>query len=251
MYRYNWIPSLRKHHFDRFAFNGEKLAHLPSRVDLRGVMSPIVDQKDEGSCTANAIVSGMIEFLELRHSVHDNFGKTFKRLSRNMFYYCEREEEGDVNQDSGAAIPDGIKVAMEIGVCTEDLWPYEKSNMFTKPSVEAYEEAKKHKNTKAMTLNTIHEMKTCLAAGFPFVTGIPIFTSFESTHTIKTGIVPFPKSHERLLGGHCVCLVGYEDKEDWFIMRNSWGTGVGDQGYFYLSTRYMEQLAQESTTIRK
>ena len=39
-------------------------------------------------------------------------------------------------------------------------------------------------------------------------------------------------------GGHCVAIVGYTaDKR--FIVRNSWGTGWGDNGYGYASEAYI------------
>ena len=38
---------------------------LPSSVDLRNMCSPVVDQKQIGSCTGNAL-AGAYEFIELK-----------------------------------------------------------------------------------------------------------------------------------------------------------------------------------------
>jgi hypothetical protein len=38
---------------------------------------------------------------------------------------------------------------------------------------------------------------------------------------------------ETEIGGHCVAVVGYSDTDQWFIIRNSWGTGWGAHGYCY------------------
>ena len=47
--------------------------------------------------------------------------------------------------------------------------------------------------------------------------------------------MPYPNvAKEQLLGGHAVCLVGYDDAHNWFIARNSWGPNWGDHGYFYM-----------------
>ena len=40
-------------------------------------------------------------------------------------------------------------------------------------------------------------------------------------------------------GGHAVCLVGYT-ADGRFIVRNSWGTGWGDQGFAYASPEYLQ-----------
>ena len=41
-----------------------------------------------------------------------------------------------------------------------------------------------------------------------------------------------PTPGEKLLGGHAVLAVGYDEAEQRFIVRNSWGTGWGKKGYF-------------------
>jgi C1A family cysteine protease len=49
-------------------------------------------------------------------------------------------------------------------------------------------------------------------------------------------MMPYPAAGEQLLGGHAVAVVGYNDNLNGgrFICRNSWGTGWGDRGYFYM-----------------
>ena len=53
--------------------------------------------------------------------------------------------------------------------------------------------------------------------------------------------------NEQVLGGHAVMCVGYDDTNQWFIVRNSWGTDWGDGGYFYMPYAYMtnSQLAND------
>ena len=80
-------------------------------------MSPVVDQGHLGSCTANAIVSGLREYL-LKQS-----GRPFIPLSRLFLYYHEREIKGDIQDDKGAILRDGMAVLEKIGVCPE-RYPY-------------------------------------------------------------------------------------------------------------------------------
>lgn len=40
--------------------------------------------------------------------------------------------------------------------------------------------------------------------------------------------------HSSVIGYHAVTLVGYDDEESFFILRNSWGTDWGTKGYTFL-----------------
>ena len=65
--------------------------------------------------------------------------------------------------------------------------------------------------------------------------GFRVYDSFMTASVAKTGNMPYPNTkRERLLGGHAVLLVGYNQTKKMFIARNSWGTGWGDKGYFYM-----------------
>jgi len=35
-----------------------------------------------------------------------------------------------------------------------------------------------------------------------------------------------------VIGGHCMCIVGDSDDEAYWIAKNAWGTGWGEDGYF-------------------
>lgn len=86
---------------------------------MRTMMSPIVDQLTLGSCTANAIASGLREFLELNY----DHGSLIT-LSRLWLYWQERNTEGTVNEDSGASIRDGMTVLQKLGCAPETDFPY-------------------------------------------------------------------------------------------------------------------------------
>jgi C1A family cysteine protease len=78
-----------------------------------------------------------------------------------------------------------------------------------------------------------------LATGLPIVIGFTVYESFESSTVASTGMVPMPGHHEKQVGGHCVVLVGYDDSQSMFIVRNSWGTSWGMAGYFMMPYAYL------------
>ena len=95
-------------------------------------------------------------------------------------------------------------------------------------------------------------MKSCLAAGYPFVFGFTVYESFETDEVASSGIAPMPASSETALGGHAVLAVGYDDASSRFLVRNSWSAQWGMGGYFTLPYRYVadDNLADDFWTIQ-
>ena len=50
----------------------------------------------------------------------------------------------------------------------------------------------------------------------------------------ETGIVPIPQPGEQGLGGHEVLCLGYDLPKQLALMQNSWGSGWGQRGYFWI-----------------
>jgi C1A family cysteine protease len=254
-HRLNWRPDLPdfRDHFYSISY----LPGAPSKVDLRAQCPPIVNQGQIGSCTANAL-SGAIGFLEIKElqakSGADIFtpGK-FNPVSRMFIYYNERALEGTVDQDAGARIRDGVKTLNKQGVCKESTWKYQANLLTKKPTPAAYREASNHCITEYLRIGSLAQLKACLAEGFPVAFGFTVYESFESPNVAKSGVMPMPLASEKVLGGHAVLAVGYDDEAKALIVRNSWGTDWGMAGYFVMPYAYVENLhlAQDFWTLRK
>jgi len=146
---------------------------------------------------------------------------------------------------------DGIKTLVKSGVCWESSWPYLVKHFTKKPLLRCYKEAKEHLIQSYHRITSLSEMLACLADGFPFVFGFSVYESFESKSVARTGVVPMPGRNERVIGGHAVMAVGFNQKQKRFLVRNSWGKKWGQEGYFTMPYKYLETLAQDFWTIRK
>jgi C1A family cysteine protease len=206
---------------------------LPAKVDLRDQMPPVGDQKTIGSCTAWASTAAYRYELDRQHL--PDF-----EPSELAQYYWTRALEGTTKSDAGGTIRDAVKVLATKGAAPENLWPYDITKFAKAPPSMVTKTAKTHLALEYQSVpQTLAEVKGALAAGYPVVIGISVYASFESSAVEKTGVVPMPTSHEQMLGGHALLLVGYDDATSHFTARNSWGTGFGDKGYVYLPYAYV------------
>ena len=230
---YGWkrdIPDFR----DAYRATGRMLTELPPAVDLRtsGFMPPVYDQGHLGSCTANGI-GACVDFQRKKQ------GLDWIYPSRLFIYYGERLIEGDIGQDNGAQIRDGIKVVAEQGVCPETTWPYDIAQFATAPPAVAYEEALTHQAVRyERVAQDLWALKQTLAGGTPIVFGFTVYSGFETREMSVAGVLPMPAPTDQAIGGHCTVLVGYEDAKDQFIVRNSYGPGWADGGYFRMPYLY-------------
>ncbi len=250
---YGWKPDLPDQRDFYYAIPHATAAALPTKTDLRPGCPPVYDQGQLGSCTANAI-AGAIEFDQKKQ------GSPEFTPSRLFIYYNERVMEGTSPAvDGGAQIRDGVKSVASQGACKETSWPYDDTNtdpapcptckFAQKPTPACYTEAKQYKITAYQRLNSalLNTLKGCLASGYPFIFGFTVYQSFESQQVAQTGIVPMPGPSEKVVGGHAVLAVGYDDSTSQFIVRNSWKADWGIKGYCMMPYNYLinGQLADD------
>lgn len=214
-------------------------------VDLRKWCSPIENQRNIGSCTANAGV-GILEYYERRA-----YGK-YLDASRLFLYKVTRDLMGKKG-DTGAQLRTTMKAIALFGVPPEKYWPYNVDEFDKEPTPFCYAFAENYKairyyrldpvgNSPKQTLDTI---KGNLAAGLPSMFGFSVFSSIPKVGE-GTGDIPFPDKHDSLIGGHAIVAVGYDDKKKIdkskgaLLIRNSWGADWGEKGYGWLPYDYVE-----------
>lgn len=216
----------------------EDMDLLPIKVDFREIytLPPIQDQGNLGSCTAHA-VAFLFQLDEITQNIN------FFDPSRLFIYYNTRVLEGTTNYDSGAEIRTTIKSINKFGACNEISWLYDFKKFIMKPPQHCYDEAKIYTSLLYRKVEqNILSLKNALLDGNAIAFG---FMVSESLNDITDdGIMPIP--NDSLIGGHAVVIVGYDDEKIMkdgtkgsFIIRNSWGIGWGEQGYFYMPYNFV------------
>lgn len=223
---------------------------LPPTVNLRAWCSPIENQLSIGSCTAHAGV-GLVEYFEKRA-----FGN-FVDASRLFLYKVTRDLLHSTG-DTGAFLRTTMEAMVLFGVPAEEYWVYDITRYDVEPAAFLYAFAQNFQTiqyfrfdppgtAKAALLNTI---KAYLAAGIPSMFGFTVYSSISQAQT--TGSIPLPTAGERILGGHAVDAVGYDDAmkiknsnpgavetTGALLIRNSWGNWGPLGGYLWLPYDYV------------
>lgn len=227
---------------DDYIYKSDNTKSFRQIVDLREWDTIIENQGSLGSCVGTAITSAY-ELL-----VKKLYPEKYVELSDLFIYYNARLEEGTLNQDTGIYIRNGLKVLKDYGVCAETLWPYEIDKWDDKPSDSAYEDAKKRRIEKYEKITSTYYITEVLNDNKPVVFGMEIFDSFMSLNE-HISTVTFPSRKEKSLGGHAMCMVGYDLEKRLFLAKNSFGTKWGMNGYCWIPFDYLKQEGYDFWTF--
>ena len=223
---------------------------IPATVDLRSWCPPVEDQGTLGSCTANAGVA-LFEYFERRaFGKHIDASRLFLyKATRNLLHWTG---------DTGAFLRSTMGAMVLFGVPPEEYWKYIVADYEKEPPAFCYAFASNYRAISYYRLDPpgtaktalLTQIKTNLVGGLPSMFGFTVYSSYQQAAT--TGNIPYPTAGEKIIGGHAVVAVGYDDNlkiknnvpgavesKGALLIRNSWGTGWGSNGYGWLPYEYV------------
>lgn len=178
-------------------------------ADLRKKMSPVKNQGSCGSCWAFAI-GACIEYV--------NGGKV--DIAEQQLVDCCKVSHGC----NGGYIGSVANWVKSNPLVTEREYPYQAADGTCKNKVGQY------KLNGYASVHSDSAIKSALDKGYPVDTGMKVYRDFYS---YKGGV--YKHTTGDYLGGHAVVIVGYNDAGKYWIIKNSWGTGWGEKGYFRMA----------------
>jgi C1A family cysteine protease len=205
----------------------------PASYDLRNVnganfISPIRDQGFCGSCVS----FGTCATVEATMRVSKNDPNLNVDFSEAHLFYCYAQSQGRTcGGPNGGWWPSAALDAFKnSGVADEACYPYVAGDQACTGLCSDWQSrVTKISDWHAMTSPA--DMKTWISTRGPL---IACYTVYDDFYSYKSGIyhnvVQSPNP-----GGHCVSIVGYDDNQQYWICKNSWGPTWGESGFFRIA----------------
>jgi hypothetical protein len=228
-------------------------------ANLIAQMPPIRDQSRRSTCVAFAALAAYEHYLSRQATDVD--------LSEQFLYWnCKRN---DGYPGRGTWLHIAFEMLRREGCCLEDTWPYQRTEIAGNegqgpPPAGAQVQALSYRPLSYLNLapNAVRDLKTVLDGGHCVSFAVPVYNSLMlNAQAKKTGNIPNPVPGEIPVGGHAMCLVGYQDAPaeaglggGRFLLRNSWGKAFGfaspfGAGYGTISYAYIARLGREAFAL--
>ncbi len=205
-------------------------AVIPAHVDWRNVdgsnyVTGIRDQGQCGSCYAFSATA----VLESRILITSHTPDTELDLSEQPMVSCDPNNLGC----EGGYLDKVMNFLKTTGTTLETCYPYTSGE--TSIAGDCAGCAGWQQNTYRVTsfedvAASAQSIKSAIAQYGPVLTG---FTVYEDFLYYQSGIYRHVTGPVK--GGHAVAIVGYDDADQCWIIKNSWGPDWGENGYFRIA----------------
>ncbi len=201
----------------------EAAAELPAALDWRDAGGNYVtaprNQKKCGSCWAFSMTGALEAYTLLKEHTP---GKDLD-LSEQVMLSC-----------SGAGSCNGGRLTasflQKTGLPLESVYPYTATDGACASAAAGWEAGAYKVGGWGSIAKNPAAIKTALVKYGPLPIAMMVYEDFMH---YKTGVYSFTTGKK--LGGHAVLLVGYNDEGQYFIVKNSWDTGWGEDGFFRIA----------------
>jgi C1A family cysteine protease len=182
--------------------------------------TPVRNQGGCASCAAFATAAA----IESRMEIAQGQPGLNPNLSEAHLHYCG----AGASCGSGAGPMALMDFARDTGVVDEACFPYTGQNQACSPC-----QGWQNRVTQLFDwigMVGVADMKQALADDGPFEATMVVYSDFFD---YSGGV--YRHTSGGLQGGHGVTIVGYNDYGGYWIAKNSWGTGWGENGWFRIA----------------
>ena len=221
---------------------------IPASKDLREQWWGIGNQEDTGSCVGWAVADSMLRW----HFVKAGRISPETLLSPRFIWMASKETDEFMvppttfMERAGTSLKAALDIARKYGVVPDILLPF-KSGRFYKGGIRTfYTIAAGMKIIRYFNLGrNCNDWKKWLVSTGPVLARVSVDATWDGASRTNGQLDVFRPDTVR--GGHAVAIVGYTP--DYFIIRNSWGPGWGNEGYAFASMEYVKSAITETYGI--
>ncbi|MCP3669608.1 MAG: C1 family peptidase [Gammaproteobacteria bacterium] len=218
-------------------------AYEPQLVQLQSTIAPpevvdILNQGHEGACTGFGLAA-VINLLNQRRNSNT-------RVSARMLYEMARKfDRWPGEHYSGSSCRGAIKGWYSMGVCNDDLAPYEVGDERFRLTAEMAWDARSN------TIGAYYRVKPNIVDMHAAMNEVGAIYASANVHegwqsgNIQDGAIV---QSQNMLGGHAFAIVGYD--KTGFIVQNSWGNTWGDNGLAHWSYEDWKDNVKDAWVIR-
>jgi hypothetical protein len=218
---------------------------IPPSVDLRAPWWPVSDQGATGSCVGQSSADGVARW----HFV--NAGRLPQTLQLSIRYVWMAAKETDQYNDmpstflesDGTSLKAALDVVRKYGIVTTNELPFT-GPLYPGDPKDFFAVAATRKIASYYRLN-VGDWKAWLAGTGPIIARLDVDPTWDNATATQGNLDTYTGPGR---GGHAITIVGYT--ADRFIVRNSWGTAWGDNGFGYASMAYAQKAFTESYGVR-
>ena len=194
--------------------NGEFFNELPAEFSLIDFAQRPRTQGNRGTC--GAIVAATVQEIHINKlslvvkQADISTGLDYMSPEFIYFHRVNKPNEGMFGRNV-------FQILQKVGNVPEGMFPYGNADI---PDEKLYVNASKYKILNFARVQTIDGLKQALIELGACYMGLPLYNFTEKFWD--------PLYGRKIIGGHAICIIGYN--KDGFIFRNSWGECWGDNG---------------------
>lgn len=215
-------------------------AALPASVDLRAPWWNIGNQESTGSCVGWGSTDGVARYHFVkagRLAQNDLLSPRFTWMASKETDEFTSRPETFVEQ-AGTSLKAAMDILRKYGAAPESLLPFHiATNMYLGNENTFFATVATRRIAAYYNLGkNLASWRTWLAGHGPILAGLSVDATWDNATATHGKLDTFQPTTVR--GGHAIAIVGYTT-DNRFIVRNSWNTTWGDQGFAYASEAYI------------
>lgn len=207
----------------------------PEALELLRWTGQPKDQKRTSSCVGQAIAKATA--IRLRKTMGEQ--APLEPSAQAIYAFAVRRGMEDPTakmRDEGCVPADAMAAVSEMGVPSEEAWPFDPEAIEKDPPWDVFSNAAKFSHFDWFRINVDGAYRStaiaqALAKGYPVIFGLDLWQAYMDH---REGTIQ--KADDDRVGGHMQVIVGYRTAPNGreFLVMNSWGEEWGERGFAWI-----------------